>query len=120
MTRTERASYPRALEQDRHSRTGLNSNPNHVPKHGAGHHSWGSQNGSAALEDELNSYEDEPGITPADEVDEATNARRPPEPGRKSSQSLTEEERKNALNIRKNALKDGEPRPPPYLPRIRH
>ena len=55
MTRTERASHPRALKKDRSlSRNGLDS---HIRKNGAGAHNWGSIDyeevlESGAIEDE--------------------------------------------------------------------
>jgi len=55
MTRTSRASHPRAVNKDRsESRSGYGTN---VPKSGAGHHNWGSladerELESQAIEDE--------------------------------------------------------------------
>lgn len=48
MTRTARASYPRAVTKDRESRTGLDSS---IRKSGAGHHNWGSLADELRLEE---------------------------------------------------------------------
>jgi hypothetical protein len=61
MTRTERASFPRALGRDRsESKSGLDKS---IRKNGAGQHNWGSlaDEGdfeSAALEDEAGEFEE--------------------------------------------------------------
>lgn len=108
MTRTERASFPRALEKDRHnSRTGLNTDPHHVPKNGEGKHSWGSD--MREFDHEVEAFEDEDLRAPVDEVlsrdsDETASK---PIPVRKSSEGVTEEEREKARSIRANALKSG-------------
>ena len=51
MTRTERASYPRAINKDRSE--SKNAMDKSLPKHGAGPHNWGS------YEDELAADYDE-------------------------------------------------------------
>jgi len=101
MTRTERATFPRALVRDRsESKSGLDKS---LRKGGNGHHNWGSLANesyleAAALDDEEvddlaeneNKKDVEKSETPAVE-------RRP--------NSLTEEERRLARDFRKNALK---------------
>lgn len=54
MTRTERAAYPRALERDRSSRTGLSGR---IPKDGSGGHNWGNE--VRLLYDEGNEFAEE-------------------------------------------------------------
>ena len=62
MTRTARATFPRAIIKDRaESRSGMDK---HVPKNGAGTHNWGSLFDEAELEtsaayDELDEDEGE-------------------------------------------------------------
>jgi hypothetical protein len=108
MTRTERSQFPRAIAKDRHdSRTGLSTDPHHVPKGGEGKHSWGS---------DLHEYDHSAGADDDDDVhvplDERVAAGAGPTaskpiPGRKLSQTLTEEEHAHARAIRASALKDG-------------
>ncbi|KAI0696326.1 hypothetical protein BC835DRAFT_1234297, partial [Cytidiella melzeri] len=98
MTRTERAIFPRAIARDRsESKTGIDKR---TPKNGAGPHNWGS------LEDERDLEEqaafDEQSDT---ENTENTEAIQPPQPRRKSSPALSEQEKGQALQFRKNALK---------------
>jgi hypothetical protein len=98
MTRTERAAFPRALQKDRHdTRTGLNSDPKHIQKGGAGAHGWGSLDDEARLEAEA--YEDEPGAG----LDAAV---REPTPG-SPRQELDPADVEKAREFRKHALKDG-------------
>ena len=125
MTRTERSLSLRALAKDRsEARNGMDS---HVPKNGAGAHNWGSfkDDRTAILDDE---FEDEPGgkrllydvqlnlgltrwqrgnvplpstffFRAASELQakKATVIRR--------TSSVTDEDRENAIKVRKNALK---------------
>lgn len=48
MTRTERASYPRAINKDRSE--SKNAMDKSLPKHGAGPHNWGSYEDELDLE----------------------------------------------------------------------
>ena len=67
MTRTERASYPDALNKDRsQAKNGMDK---HIPKKGAGPHNWGRLEDEleieqAALQDEEAEFEEVTG-TPA-------------------------------------------------------
>ncbi|KAF8152972.1 hypothetical protein B0H34DRAFT_721666 [Crassisporium funariophilum] len=111
MTRTARATYPRAVIKDRsESRTGLESG---LRKSGAGHHNWGSladeqQLESAALEDE--DLDEETEIKgPAEDLTASTSSRsisphNKPEIQRSTS-GLSDDELENARKFRKNALK---------------
>jgi hypothetical protein len=104
MTRTERASFPRALEKDRHdSRSGLDK---HIAKNGAGAHGWGSV--ADELDHEAFAYDDEPGASFDAAVKEPTTAVDVP---RSKDVAYTEEERESAREFRKHALKDGVWRP---------
>jgi len=66
MTRTERATYPRALVRDRsQSKSGLD---NHIRKGGGGRYNWGRLEDerrleAAALEDDALEHLDEVGAT---------------------------------------------------------
>ncbi|KAI6041461.1 hypothetical protein EDC04DRAFT_3139619 [Pisolithus marmoratus] len=86
MTRTERATYPRAAMRDRSlSKSGLD---NHIRKGGGGHHNWGSfaeeeYHEAAAREDSAHEF--------AKEFDE---------------HSKKKDDVQRAREIRKNALKD--------------
>ena len=108
MTRTERSTFPRALQKDRHvARNGF-SDPNHLQKNGGGAHGWGRLD--SQLDDEMGAYDDEPSLERDEEIDEAVSASSsndtaPDKPARKQSITLTEEERQNALKIRQQALK---------------
>jgi hypothetical protein len=116
MTRTERSSFPRALEKDRHdSRTGLSSDPKHIQKGGAGSHSWGSLD--RELDHEIGAFDDEPGIEPDEEVEGAIATRPEQLPPRKSSITITDEEREEARKLRAKALKDGK-RLGPFYPAL--
>ncbi|KAI0292851.1 hypothetical protein BC826DRAFT_894161, partial [Russula brevipes] len=102
MTRTERSHSLRALLKDRsEARNGMDSS---VPKGGAGGHNWGSLDQVheiAALVNEDADFEE----------GEATRKRphhschQKPAPVRRMS-SLTDEDRENAINVRKNAFKN--------------
>jgi len=98
MTRTERSHSLRALLKDRsEARNGMDSS---VPKGGAGGHNWGSLDQVheiTALVDEDADFEE----------GEATLSQKPekPAPVRRMS-SLTDEDRENAINVRKNAFKN--------------
>ncbi|KAF8351982.1 hypothetical protein F5887DRAFT_8587 [Amanita rubescens] len=109
MTRTERASYPRAVLRDRSlSRSGLNPQ---LRKGGAGRHNWGgledeSQLESQAMYDEAKELESlsEDEIPNATARSEDENEQKKPELSRSTS-SMSDEELQRAMNIRKNALK---------------
>lgn len=99
MTRTERAVSPRALLKDRsEARNGLDTG---LRKGGAGAHNWGALNDEARFEREgADDEESEP-------RDEEGARRRDKKNAERRTSSVTEEDRENALKIRKNALKDG-------------
>ena len=120
MTRTERATSPRAIIKDRsESRSGMDK---HTPKGGAGQHNWGSlmrerDLEEAALYDEEIEEEESGGmnIPVAPLCDQAPNffpcavqPPRPEEPRKQSSLSVSEEERQEAVKVRKDALKKGQ------------
>ncbi|KAH0831234.1 hypothetical protein J3R83DRAFT_13818 [Lanmaoa asiatica] len=98
MTRTERATFPRALIRDRsESKSGLDKS---LRKGGGGHHNWGSiaDEGyleAAALEDEQQALAAEP--------DRRDSLEKHPSEG--SSNFPTEEEKRLARKFRKTALK---------------
>ncbi|KAI0088374.1 hypothetical protein BDY19DRAFT_950596 [Irpex rosettiformis] len=97
MTRTERATSPRAMLKDRsESKTGIDK---HTPKGGAGTHNWGSLKDERDIEEEA-IYDEEQDI-------EKSEANVPPQPRResKSSPPLSEEEKSQAVEYRKKALK---------------
>ncbi|KAG2159339.1 uncharacterized protein EDB93DRAFT_1197461 [Suillus bovinus] len=105
MTRTERAGFPRALLRDRsESKSGLDKS---VRKNGSGQHNWGSINDERYLEAAALVDEEE------EEFEEDTTGQRQrnnsvhekPELVKHRINSFTEEERENARQIRKNALK---------------
>lgn len=115
MTRTERATSLRAIIKDRsESKSGIDKR---TPKGGAGTHNWGSLEDErdleeAALYDEENDHGDEAGMSQlrgvinCDSDSPLSTAQRPAASQRKASVSgLTEEERQQALQFRKNALK---------------
>ena len=118
MTRTERATSPRAIIKDRsESRSGMDKR---TPKGGAGTHNWGSLMNErdyedAALYDEENEEEQAEGesallmleIRSLKQVGVVRIAPPPTAAGtrRLSSNSVTEDDRKEALKVRKNALK---------------
>ncbi|KAF9552738.1 hypothetical protein CPC08DRAFT_621390, partial [Agrocybe pediades] len=109
MTRTARATYPRALVKDAHeSRSGLD---NGLRKQGAGHHNWGSLADerdleTQALDDE--NVEEEEDTTTGAAASASANAERSsqgkPELTRSTS-GMTEEEIEKARQLRKNAFK---------------
>ncbi|KAI6145170.1 hypothetical protein BKA82DRAFT_4170580 [Pisolithus tinctorius] len=100
MTRTERATYPRAAMRDRSlSKSGLD---NHIRKGGGGHHNWGrlaeeEYLEAAAREDSAREFSKE-----SDEHGKKVNA---PKLTKERSSSLSEEDVQRAKEIRKNALK---------------
>ncbi|KZT05594.1 uncharacterized protein LAESUDRAFT_813407 [Laetiporus sulphureus 93-53] len=98
MTRTERASYPRAIIKDRSE--AKNAMDKHIPKGGAGAHNWGDVQHEHEYEEE--------GSLDEDAEREESGARPPaeqrPTPERRTS-SLTEEELQKAREFRKKALK---------------
>ncbi|KAF8895829.1 hypothetical protein CPB84DRAFT_1781921 [Gymnopilus junonius] len=82
MTRTERASYPRALMKDRsESRSGLATN---IRKSGGGQHNWGKINdefqNEALADEEVRREEEEEGLStispPRERSPDATLANR--------------------------------------------
>ena len=122
MTRTERSQSLRALIKDRsEARNGMD---NSLPKGGAGGHNWGTPGSkydyeSAALDDEGAELEDQAGevggkrrladvrLRPSVLTPHPTAPNSQPKkavPARRTS-SVTDEDRENALKIRKNALK---------------
>ncbi|KDR77006.1 hypothetical protein GALMADRAFT_120093 [Galerina marginata CBS 339.88] len=113
MTRTARATYPRAVIKDRsESRSGLDPG---LRKSGAGHHNWGSladeqQLESAAMADDLEEEEDE-AVEVNSAPDESTSrTSRSISPSAKpaiqrSTSGLSEEELEKARQFRKNAFK---------------
>ncbi|KAK2460858.1 hypothetical protein APHAL10511_007328 [Amanita phalloides] len=104
MTRTERASYPRAVLRDRSlSRSGLNT---HLRKGGAGRHNWGGIEHESRLEYQaLDDEERELERLPEDEIPNTAKTE-DKKPGlSRTTSSMSDEERRRAMNIRKNALK---------------
>ncbi|KAI0305100.1 hypothetical protein B0F90DRAFT_1808952 [Multifurca ochricompacta] len=101
MTRTERSHSLRALIKDRsEARNGMD---NSVPKGGAGAHNWGS------LGSEIYFENDAPVDGDAEFEDQAketgvskTRPKKPTAVHRTSS--VTDEDRENAIKVRKNAL----------------
>ncbi|GJE93067.1 hypothetical protein PsYK624_092260 [Phanerochaete sordida] len=100
MTRTERSTSPRAILKDRS--VPRNAMGHELKKDGAGPHNWGS----LRLEQELEEGAD------FDERDEDEDGAAPPPepkakdaPPRRQSVTLTEEEKRQAADVRKNALK---------------
>lgn len=107
MTRTERASSPRALLKDRSlARNGMDKSL----KKGGAAGGWGT------LSDEIATGHDEYDYDEArDELGDnmtmssgASDARKSPEMPRRASITLTEEERQNARDLRAHAFKNGE------------
>ncbi|KAI0258567.1 hypothetical protein BC834DRAFT_835282 [Gloeopeniophorella convolvens] len=107
MTRTSRSVSPRALLKDRsEARNGMDTS---LPKGGAGAHNWGTFELEAdyqadALADEAAEFEDQ--------VQETGGAPGPASVPKKPivvrrTSSVTDEDRENALKVRKNALKSG-------------
>ncbi|KAF8702193.1 hypothetical protein AX14_014481 [Amanita brunnescens Koide BX004] len=107
MTRTERASYPRAVLRDRSlSRSGLNTQ---LRKGGAGRHNWGDLDHEQELQFQAEHDEErELESLSEDKIPNATatseDEQNKPELSRSTS-SMSEEELQRAMNIRKNALK---------------
>ncbi|KAH9000717.1 hypothetical protein EDB86DRAFT_3242455 [Lactarius hatsudake] len=102
MTRTERSQSLRALAKDRSvSRSGMDMS---VPKGGAGAHNWGN------LDSEYR-YEDDAAIDEAADFEDQNKETGAPKPTPKKpaavrrTSSVTDEDRENALKVRKNALK---------------
>jgi len=100
MTRTERATYPRAIIKDRsEARNAMNK---HTPKSGAGSHNWGDLQHErdyeeAGLQDEEDEFRE-------DGVDRSRETVERPHAARRTS-SLSEEELQQAREFRKKALK---------------
>ncbi|PCH40924.1 hypothetical protein WOLCODRAFT_24360 [Wolfiporia cocos MD-104 SS10] len=100
MTRTERATYPRAITKDRSE--AKNAMDKHIPKRGAGPHNWGDLRHErdfveAATYDEEDEFQDAGVDRSRESVERPTAARR--------TSSLTEEELMQAREFRKRALK---------------
>ena len=116
MTRTERATSPRAILKDRsESKSGMDK---HTPKGGAGTHNWGSLMNERDLEDAAFYDQDEeaegarhrPYFSRGLDFSRAASTPAQPtrptaEMRRTSSASVTEEDREKALQFRKNAFK---------------
>ncbi|KAF8480091.1 hypothetical protein DFH94DRAFT_740247, partial [Russula ochroleuca] len=100
MTRTERSHSLRALAKDRsEARNGMDTS---VPKGGAGAHNWGSLNAEFAIEseamlDENAEFEDQAAGASELQPNKPTAVRR--------TSSVTDEDRENAIKVRKNAFK---------------
>ncbi|CAE6448332.1 unnamed protein product [Rhizoctonia solani] len=104
MTRTERATYPRAVNKDRsEARNGMDRSL----KKGGAAGGWGTIDDEIAVGQD--DYERDEG---RDEVrDDLTNSStsgKSPEIPRRSSITMTDEERRGAKDFRAHALKDGE------------
>jgi len=112
MTRTARASYPRAIVKDRSlSRTGLDRS---VHKHGAGQHNWGSildhtksfdfddgENDIQEDSDEFQLADDtSSSVGTADSTDVSPDGTRK----RAASINVTEDDRARALQFRKGSF----------------
>jgi hypothetical protein len=100
MTRTERSQSLRALAKDRSgSRNGMDTS---TPKGGAGGHNWGS------LDSELR-YEDDALLDEAADFEDQAKETGSPNPTKpaavRRTSSVTDEDRANAIKVRKNALK---------------
>ncbi|KAI0251880.1 hypothetical protein BJV78DRAFT_395720 [Lactifluus subvellereus] len=102
MTRTERSHSLRALIKDRsEARNGMDSS---LPKGGAGAHNWGSLESefryeTDGLADEVAEFEEQ-----ANETNASKQRPNKPAAARRTS-SVTDEDREEAIKIRKNALK---------------
>jgi len=112
MTRTARASYPRAIAKDRSlSRTGLDRS---IHKHGAGQHNWGSildhtkrydfdeeENDIPEDSDEFQWTDDtSSSVDTADSTDVSPGGTR----NRAASINVTEDDRTRALQFRKGSF----------------
>ncbi|TBU57912.1 hypothetical protein BD310DRAFT_928247 [Dichomitus squalens] len=101
MTRTERASYPDAVNKDRsQAKNGMDKR---IPKKGAGPHNWGRiedelEIEQAALQDEEAEFEE------ATSAVSVNNDAERPAPQRRGS-SLSPEEVQQGIEFRKKALK---------------
>ncbi|KAF8752197.1 peptidyl-prolyl cis-trans isomerase [Rhizoctonia solani] len=104
MTRTERAAYPRAINKDRSEpRNGMDKS---MRKGGAAG-GWGTIDDEIAVGQD--DYEREEGRDEvADDLTNSTISGKSPEIPRRSSISMTDEERRDAKDFRAHALKDGE------------
>ncbi|KAI0061132.1 hypothetical protein BV25DRAFT_1839181 [Artomyces pyxidatus] len=106
MTRTSRSTSPRALLKDRSE--ARNGYDNSLRKGGAGAHNWGALGDEARFEDDALGDEE---ADFADEERESVAGTLTPDTIQKPSvirrtSSVTEEDRENAMKVRKNALKD--------------
>ncbi|KAF8723933.1 Cyclophilin type peptidyl-prolyl cis-trans isomerase/CLD, partial [Rhizoctonia solani] len=104
MTRTERAAYPRAINKDRSEpRNGMDKSM----KKGGAAGGWGTIDDEIAVGQD--DYEREEGRDEvADDLTNSTISGKSPEIPRRSSISMTDEERRDAKDFRAHALKDGE------------
>ncbi|THH32875.1 hypothetical protein EUX98_g1341 [Antrodiella citrinella] len=99
MTRTERATFPRAIIKDRaESRSGMDKS---TPKQGAGPHNWGSLIDERELEDGAD-YDE------VRELEETGIRKSSPPAIERRTSSVSEEDREKAREFRKHALKTGE------------
>ncbi|KAF8558669.1 hypothetical protein OG21DRAFT_1504085 [Imleria badia] len=98
MTRTERATFPRALVRDRsESKSGLDKS---LRKGGSGHHNWGSMLDEGYLAEAA--LADEQAVAAEEDRRDSLDKN----PSERRSNSLTEEEKRLARNFRKTALKN--------------
>ncbi|KAK7680401.1 hypothetical protein QCA50_016641 [Cerrena zonata] len=104
MTRTERASYPRAINRDRSE--SKNAMDKSLPKHGAGPHNWGSYEDELDLETSADYDEEEEVVK---ESAKSTEKSIPVVGERRASvASMTEQDREAARKARLHALERGD------------
>ncbi|KAG5643937.1 hypothetical protein DXG03_009349 [Asterophora parasitica] len=111
MTRTARASFPRAIVRDRsESKSGLDKS---VRKNGGGPHNWGSLADEkdlefAALDDEELELEEELGESTDNLSAQSDSSLEDKKPGvQRTTISRSNDELKTARKFRKHALKNG-------------
>jgi len=104
MTRTSRATFPRAIIRDRsESKSGLDKS---IRKNGGGQHNWGSIKDEAYLEAAWREDEQVELEEAAAEQQGDNSVKVPKKPIlEKRANSFTEEDRESARQFRKNALK---------------
>ncbi|OJA10504.1 hypothetical protein AZE42_07827 [Rhizopogon vesiculosus] len=104
MTRTSRASFPRAIIRDRsESKSGLDKS---IRKNGGGQHNWGSIKDEAGFEATWREDEQDELEEAAAEQQGDNSVKVPKKPVlEERANSFTEEERESARKFRKNALK---------------
>ncbi|GBE79832.1 hypothetical protein BKA93DRAFT_821526 [Sparassis latifolia] len=104
MTRTARASFPRAILKDRaESKSGMDKR---TPKNGAGPHNWGALVDERELEDAADMDEE----LEHDEFEQTSPLRSPPapaspEPVQRRTLSLSDADLQSAREFRKKALR---------------